>query len=390
MGCLVFILIKFDYCRNMKKIKEVFWCSNCLNMSTRPRITFDENGWCNACQWVEEKKTLDWDKRETELINLLEKYRSETNDFDCVVPVSGGKDGSYIAYTLKEKYKMNPLCINVTPPLPLEIGETNVKNFAASGYNLIQLHLNPNVMRFLDKKGFTEMGFPYFGWLVAIQAAVIHTAIKFNLSLLFYGEDGEVEYGGSSETKNNSLISIEYQKRIWFESGYDNILDQLPLNIKKDAVLWKFPPQEELDNKNLYTTTWSYFENWDPYRNYMIAKDHCGLMEAPVGNSGTFTNFAQTDQSLYALHMYLCYLKFGFGRALQDAGIEIRRGAMTRDQAINLVKLYDGQFPEDSVEKYLDYYQMKRAEFDETIDKWANTQLFEKVQGSWKPKFEII
>ena len=125
-------------------MKKVFWCKNCLNMSTRPRITFDERGWCNACVWMEEKKTFDWSKREEELINLF------------VVPVSGGKDGSYIAHTLKNKYKMNPLAINVTPPLPLKLGEENLKNFANSGFNLIQLHPNQEIMRFLDKRGFIE------------------------------------------------------------------------------------------------------------------------------------------------------------------------------------------------------------------------------------------
>ena len=111
---------------------KISFCNNCLNMSTRPRITFDERGWCNACQWMEEKKSLDWSKREKELLKLIEKYRSKSGEFDCAVPVSGGKDGSYIAYTLKTKYGMNPLCINVTPPLPREIGEINLKNFAAS------------------------------------------------------------------------------------------------------------------------------------------------------------------------------------------------------------------------------------------------------------------
>ena len=105
---------------------------------------------------------------------------------------------------LKNKYGMNPLCVNVTPPLPKEVGEKNLKNFAASGYNLIQLHLDPNVMQF-DKRGFIDKGFPYFGWLIAIQAAVIRTAAKFNLSLIFYGEDGEVEYGGSTETKKSYI-----------------------------------------------------------------------------------------------------------------------------------------------------------------------------------------
>ena len=53
-------------------MKEIFWCKNCLNMSTRPRIEFDDKCWCNACQWMEEKTTMDWRLREKELIQLLD------------------------------------------------------------------------------------------------------------------------------------------------------------------------------------------------------------------------------------------------------------------------------------------------------------------------------
>ena len=131
--------------------KKIFWCKNCLNMSTRPRIEFDVKGWCNACQWSEEKKSFDWSSREKELQKLLNKYRSKTCGFDCVVPVSGGKDGSYVAYTLKNKYNMNPLCITVTPPLPLEVGEKNLKNFINSGFSHLSINLDVNVMQKINK-----------------------------------------------------------------------------------------------------------------------------------------------------------------------------------------------------------------------------------------------
>ena len=99
------------------------WCSNCLSMSTRPRITFDERGWCNACVWAEKKKTLDWASRIGELQSLLGRHRRNDGGFDCLVPVSGGKDGSYVAYNLKHKYGMNPLAVTVTPALPLALGK---------------------------------------------------------------------------------------------------------------------------------------------------------------------------------------------------------------------------------------------------------------------------
>lgn len=370
-------------------MENIFWCKNCLNASTRPRITFDKRGWCNACQWMEQKKKLNWKKREEELLKILERYRTGSSKFDCVVPVSGGKDGSYVAYTLKNKYGMNPLAINVSPPLPIEIGERNINNFAKSGFDLVRLYLNKEVMMFLNKAGFKHKGFPYFGWLIAIQSAVIKTAANFGISVIFYGEDGEIEYGGSSETKNKSLISIDYQKKIWFEGGYEKVLNKLPKNLKKYCSFWKFPTPKELNGKKIYTTTWSYFENWDSYRNYIVAKKYFGLTENPDGNVGTFTNFSQNDQALYALHTYMMYLKFGFGRATQDAGIEIRRGAMTRSQAINLVNLYDNDYPEKYVDDYLTYYKMTKKEFSDILDKWANKKLFKKIKGKWKPKFIV-
>ena len=143
-------------------------------------------------------------------------------------------------------------------------------------------------------------------------------------------------------------------------------------------------------SKKIEITHWSSYENWDPYRNYITAKKFCGLQESLSNNLGTFTNFAQNDQALVALHTYIMYLKFGFGRGTQDAGIEIRRGAMTRDQAINLVKLYDNNYPENFLDLYLDYYEMNAQEFNKVLDKWANRDLFEKKKGRWMPKFSII
>jgi len=373
--------------------KKIFWCSSCLNMSTRPRIAFDDKGRCNACVWTEEKKDLDWAPRQDELSNLLDKYRSSNGTgFDCVVPVSGGKDGSYVAYTLKNKYGMNPLAITVRPALSLELGDENLQSFIESGFNHVHISPNAKVMQKLNKLGFIEKGFPYYGWLIAIKTAVIQTAMNFKIPLIFYGEDGEVEYGGSTESKNNPLYNIEYMKRVYFEGGYDKVFEAVLADeeVKKgDLAFWQFPSEEQVSSNDLAFTHWSYYEAWDSYRNYVVAKDHCGLKEKEEGTAGTFTNFSQNDQALYSLHAYLMYLKFGFGRATQDAGIEIRRGAMTREQALNLVMAYDNQYPHEFLDLYLDYYEMTKEEFDAVLDKYANKDLFEKIDGIWEPKFTV-
>jgi N-acetyl sugar amidotransferase len=364
------------------------WCSNCLSMSTRPRISFDKRGWCNACVWMEKKKTLDWASRQKELEQLLDKHRRSDGGFDCMVPVSGGKDGSYVAYNLKHKYGMNPLALTITPALALELGEQNLKAFVASGYDHITVNPAYEAMRVLNRVGLLEMGFPYYGWLISIQAGVVRMANKLGLGLIFYGEDGEVEYGGTTETDKSPIYDVQYMKKIYLEGGYEKVLNKSGLP-ESDLFFFRFPDDEDLQRTPIDITHLSYFENWDPYRNYLVAKEHCGLKEAEGSNAGTFTNFSQNDQALYALHTYFMYLKFGFGRAIQDACIEVRRGAMDRQQAVNLVRLYDGHYPHEYIDSYLDYYQISRAEFDAALDKYANKDLFEKVDGYWKPLFTV-
>lgn len=356
-------------------------------MSTRPRISFDDRGWCNACRWMEEKKSLDWDLRMNELTSLLEKHRSVNGNFDCIVPVSGGKDGSYVAYRLKNDFGMNPLCVTVTPPLPLNLGEENLRAFVQSGFDHISVNPSSSTMKVLNKRGFIDMGFPYYGWLIAIQTIPLHIAKRFGIGLVFYGEDGEVEYGGSNKTISNPIYDINYMRKIYLEGGYQKVLGNSSLS-KSETQLFEFPDILD-DGEGLDITHWSYYENWDPYRNYLVAKEKCGLKESEESNSGTFTNFAQNDQALYSLHTYMMYLKFGFGRANQDACIEIRRGAMDRDQALNLVRLYDGMYPDAFIDLYLEYYEMSKDEFDEVLEKWANKNLFEKKESRWVPKFTV-
>jgi N-acetyl sugar amidotransferase len=358
-------------------------------MSTRPRITFDDRGWCNACRWAERKAKINWSARREALDTLLQRHRGTGGAFDCIVGVSGGKDGSFVSHSLKHRFGLRPLAVSVQPPLPLALGQRNLQAFADSGYDLVVVNIPPEPMRVLNRAGLVEWGFPYFGWLVAIHTALVRVAVSFGIDLIFYGEAGEIEYGGSQEAGEDAVYGIDYIKKIYLEDGFETVLGASGL--AAEDLYWFTVPQEgELDGRRLGFTEWSRFENWDPYRNYLVAKEHCGLAENEDSNVGTFTNFSQNDQALYALHTYIMFLKFGFGRANQDAAIEIRRGAMDRAQAVNLVNLYDGHYPEEFIDLYLDYYQMTSEEFDAVLDRWANRDLFEKVEGRWRPLFKVV
>ena len=362
--------------------KDVFWCSTCLNMSTRNRIEFDALGRCNACVWSEEKKTFDWAPRMRELETLLDKHR-KSEGYDLIVPVSGGKDGSYVAHTCRSKFGLNPLCVTVHPPLRSEIGHKNIENFKRAGFPLIEVNPPIEPMRLLNKRGFVDQGRPLYGWTTAIFTSVIRIARGFGIDLIMYGEDGEIEYGGSTESKYKATFTAEFVKRVYLEGRVGETFKGID---KHQSYFWDFAAGDQSD---IELAHWSYFESWDSYRNYLVAKEFCGLEERSAQNTGTYTNFAQNDNLLYDLHTYLMYLKFGFGRGTQDVGIDIRRGALSRDQGIELVSLYDNHFPEEYLPQYMEYYQMTEAEFFEVLDRHVNKSLFRKEGRLWQPTFDI-
>jgi len=117
------------------------YCTKCLMPNTRPRITFDEKGVCNACNYAEKKHQkdsgIDWEARKKEFLEIISKYRSKDGSWDCLVPWSGGKDSSTIAYKLKFEFGMHPLLVTFSPQLPTEVGDHNREALIKAGFDHI-------------------------------------------------------------------------------------------------------------------------------------------------------------------------------------------------------------------------------------------------------------
>ena len=379
---------KWEHFR-LEKGEKIFLCKKCLTLSTRPRIQYNENGICTACRWAEAKKTkIDWDKRWKELEELCDKYRcNDGSNWDVLVPCSGGKDGTYVAWMLKNKLDMHPLCVTLKPQMQTEIGNQNLQNFINSGFDHVLITPNPKTYRKLAKRGFITQGRPKLPFVIGISLFTMKTAMKFKIPFIMYGEEGEEEYGGSTAQVGKFKITRQYLIDYYY-SGHDpaEYLDEFT---KDELRWWLLPSNEELEENKLFPTHWSHFENWDPETHYKIAKEHCSLQTLDKPSIGTFTNYAQLDDKLQDLHAYMMYIKFGFGRAWSDACIEIRAGRMTRNQAIKHVKKYDGAFPQKYLQDYLDYFEMTEEEFWRTIDSFRSPDIWKNVNGEWKLKFEI-
>ena len=214
-------------------MKNVFWCKNCVVMSTRPRIKFDDRGFCSACLWAEEKRKINWIDKQKLLEKLLSDHRDVDTNYNCITTVSGGKDGSYVTYNLKHKHKMNPLSVTVRPVTETQLGKENINSFVESGYDHLLVTPDQEAMRTLNKIGFTQMGFPYYGWLIAIHSAVLRIAVQFKIPLVFYSEDGEMEYGGDMQKgKNEGVYGVDYMTTAYLEDGYEKVLKAANLTEK--------------------------------------------------------------------------------------------------------------------------------------------------------------
>ncbi|MDD5005747.1 MAG: N-acetyl sugar amidotransferase [Candidatus Omnitrophica bacterium] len=372
-----------------KEERKMFYCKSCLAPSARPRIVFNSEGVCNACLHAEYKrKNTDWKKRWNEVEKLCDKYRRKDGSFDVIVPGSGGKDSSYVAWKMKHELGMHPLCITVASQMPTEIGKRNLENFIKAGFDHIMVSPDPESYRKLAKVGLIEEGQPKEPFISGITTIVVEFSIKLNIPFLMYGEQGEAEYGGSGNFDKKYFMDRAETVTYYFSGcESDRAVGKMGIS-DHDVKWWRFPSQEVLDKSGVLMAYWSYFEDWNPYEHYLFAKKHCGFQTLPTRSIGTYTNFAQLDDDLQDLHVYLMFLKFGFGRATSDACIDVRRGALDRKQALALVRRYDGEYPEQLIGKFVEYFRITRKEFDDVLDKFANKDVLEKVNGIWKLKFE--
>ena len=362
-------------------------CKKCVMPDTRPRLSFNSEGICSACEWAEIKKTkIDWKARKEEFKTLCQSIRGK-QQYDCIVPVSGGKDSTYVADKMKNEFNLNCLTVTITPPLETALIQENLKKFLSYGYNNIKITPNPLIMREINKFGFIEQGRPMLGWTTCLNTVMFRLAVDLKIPLVMFGEEGETEYGGTTELRYTPYYDIDFAIRIYTEGN--DFGQHLTDWEEQDLAFWLYPTKEELKKADFKVAHWSYFENWDPYEHYSFAKKHYGMQIAEQRNVGTYTDFAQLDTPLYPLHTYMMYLKFGFGRCLQDACIDIRFGRLHREEAVELVKKYDGEYIEEYIPTYLEYYQMEKTAFEDVLDFHANKELFEKINGVWKPKFTI-
>lgn len=381
-------LPKIDGKKKYNLPTEIKFCKNCVISNQRPRITFNAEGVCSACQFAQNKKSkIDWEKRERELKALCDKHRSKDGSWDVIIPCSGGKDGSYVAHVLKEKYGMHPLTVTWAPHIYTEIGYNNMQRFVHSGFDNITGTPNGFVHRILTRLAFEHIGDPFQPFIYGQKSFPIRIATQFNIPLIMYGENGEVEYGGDMKNADKPSHNITDDISTHYFSGLDPSY-WTKYGIPEEELKYYMMPDIEKSKKvGVECHFLGYYLKWTPQENYYCAAENTGFQANPDGRSeGTYSKYASLDDQIDSFHYYLSYIKFGIGRATSDAAHEVRDEHITREEAVALVKKFDGEFPKKYYEIFKIYTGLSDERILEVLDRFRTEHIWEKKNGEWKLK----
>lgn len=370
---------------------EVIYCTKCTISNQRPRIQFDENGVCSACNFAEFKKTqINWKEREEELLKMLDRFRRNDGRYDVIVPCSGGKDSAYVAHELKHKYGMNPLTVTWAPHIYTDIGFQNLQNMIRVG-DLANLcgSAPGQIHRKLTKLSFEILGDPFQPFIYGQTTYPMQIALAHDIPLVMYGENGEVEYGGDMKNAFSPTRNWKTDhKKHYFSGIAPEDMTEYGVSMN-DLRPYMAPEDEKLEKLGLELHFYGYYKKWVPQEFFYYCSENTGFKTNPVRSEGTYSKYASLDDQLDGYHYYLAYIKFGLGRATSDSAHEVRDGHLTREEAVQLVKKFDGEFPKKYFQTFLEYCDITDEYFHEVIDSWRSPHLWEQIDGEWKLKHTV-
>jgi N-acetyl sugar amidotransferase len=365
------------------------YCKKCVMPDTRPGSIFDAEGVCQACRNYDKSKTVDWEKRREELVSLCDKYRRTDGYYDCVIPVSGGKDSHFLAHILKEKMGMNPLLVCVTDPFTHTIaGMHNLKNIGESfNCDTVVFSTSPDLFRRVTKIGFEERGEPLRFIESAIYTVPFKYAVASNIPLIVFGENAAYTYGTTTEDGYSAEKYIEAGHSASGEKLGTRITDfwherGIPMK-EMNAIIP--PSRDDSDRVKPQVVFMSYFLPWDDETNWVIARRY-GFKDLhhEWRREGCIEDYGQIDSVAYIVHLWMKYPKFGFSRATDIASRWVRKGKITREEAKRLVMEYDHRLDQRAMEDFTTFMGYRPRQFWDIVDRFWNTEIFQNDNGIWK------
>lgn len=389
--------------------EEVIFCKKCVMSNQRPssypefkhtrdRITptlhIGEDGVCDACRYAEKKEQINWETRERELHKLLDQYRRNDGEYDCICPGSGGKDSAYAAHLLKYKYGMHPLTITWPPILYTDYGLQNFRNWIEiGGFDNITFKPNGRVHRLLTRLSIENLLHPFQTFILGQKNLAPKIAATYKIPLIFYGES-EAEYGNPIAETQTSLRDKSYYTMRDLSEIYlggvsiPELMEKYNLSLN-DLTAYLPADHQKLEESKIEVHYLGYYVKWTPQEAYYHAVEHTGFQARPYRTEGTYSKYNSLDDKIDDLHYYTTHIKFGLGRASYDASQEIRNNHLTREEGIALVRKFDGEFPERYFRDVMNFIEMEDEQFYELCDQFRSPHLWQKEGGEWKLRHRV-
>ena len=362
------------------------YCKLCIIPSTRPDQYLDNDGICNACLSYQKQANVNWSVRRNELNQIIEENKQKNEyGWNCVIPGSGGKDSTYQIIRAKE-FGLNPVFVTASTCDLSDIGRYNLENIKKIGFDVVEISNNANVRAKINKICLELVGDISWPEHVSIFTVPVKFALAFNIPLILWGENPQIEYGGPEKSLNNSILDQKWMEEFGGLMGFrvSDLIENYDFK-KHELEIYNYPSIKTLKDRAIIGIFLGYYEKWDSIRNFNKAKEH-NFREYQGNLEGCYFNFEKIDNYQHGIHDYFKFLKFGYGRATDQLSYQIRRGKIERSDAIKIVKEIEGKFPVSymgkSLKNILSKININEKKFIEICDQFTNKNIFKTNQAN--------
>ncbi len=363
-------------------MNKLNYCKKCVLPDTRPNLILDDFGICDGCNSKEKKKITDYRFRKKEFEKLVLSIKSKKRKYDCVIPVSGGKDSTWQVIKALE-YDLNPLCVTWKTPARNSLGQTNLQNLINLGVNHIDFSINPRVERLFTLKAFKRFGSPVIPMHMAIHAITQQIAVNFKAPLVLWGENSAFEYGGNNQKLKGQNLTYDWLKKYGVTNGtiaQDWVDKDLTVD---DLSPYFLPSKQNLKKANLKAVFLGHFFSWDPNHTFNVAKKN-GFISAKKPATGYYAFADIDDEFLITIHHWMKWYKFGFTRLWDNLSLEIRNNNITRKKAINIIEKTKEKNPINEIQKFCDYVKINKSDFFKIAETFRNKKIWkQKSDKTW-------
>ncbi|HZS84269.1 MAG TPA: N-acetyl sugar amidotransferase [Stellaceae bacterium] len=364
------------------------WCRSCVLPDTRPNLEIGDDGVCNACRAHASKRGIDWAARAEAFREVVARARRESTGYDCVIPVSGGKDSTWQVVTCLEA-GLKPLAVTWKTPGRTAIGAANLANLVALGVDHIDYQVSPVTERRFMRAALARFGDPAIPMHMALFAIPLRIALRFRIPLVVWGENSAFEYGGTEEERRGFALDGAWLRKYGVTHGTswrDWIGGALA---ERDLVAYALPAEAELAAAGTRAIFLGYYFPWDPKATLAVASAH-GFRPRSEGPKTGYYDYADIDDDFISVHHWFKWYKFGFTRLFDNLSLEIRNDRMTRERAIDIIRERGEETPQADIAALCRFLDMPKDEFFALAERFRNPRIWERSGGRWiMPEFLI-